>query len=150
MPTPLTTKLRRYSLTVYEGSNPADATVRAYRQGATVRVGITIPLGGSGTVEVYDVGRLQDGDTLQKGTSVTPIAVVGTITRRDQVPLTVITGGMPLVLVPGDRLVSLTTPPQPLLREHWDDLDRSPGKHRPLDRSDSSDLLDGKVLRRHR
>lgn len=72
---PLSTKLRRYMLTVTKdkvpGSDPAQipaaAALNVHKQGATVKTAFTVPPGipEEGPLEVYDVGRVAAGDTIQ-------------------------------------------------------------------------------------
>ena len=113
-----TAHLRKFSTTFYKdkvsGTDIAQvpassASVKVYKQGATVTSGNTVTVGGI-SLTVRSVGRILSGDTVQLGTDASKQMTVDSITS-DTVIVIHSTIGSSIVVNAGDRLVPYSNLP---------------------------------------
>ncbi len=79
--------LKRFDMTVYKNRNgtidpsqvPAQAKIEFYRQGATVKTGISVPTGNFVSVVVYNTGDILEGHTVQLEMDEAKLMLVGTV-----------------------------------------------------------------------
>jgi hypothetical protein len=114
-----TEHLRKYNQTFYKDKTVSDAaqipaataSVKVYKQGATVASGTSVTTAGGGVaVSVRSVGHLVLSDTVQLGTDVTKQMIVEEITNDTAIKLRSTTGSS-ITVADGDRLVIYSSLP---------------------------------------
>lgn len=108
--------LKRFDMTVYknkDGSDPAqvaaEAKIEFYRQGATVKTGVTVSSSAI-VVTVFNTGDILTGHTVQLGTDESKTMTVGPVNEAAGT-IELQSTGADRVLAVGDRLVDRTIPP---------------------------------------
>lgn len=112
--------LKRFDLTVYKNKNgttdpsqvPAEATIKFYRQGATVKTGITVSDTLFTTVTVYNTGDILEGHTVQLEWDEAITMLVGTVDEAAGTIQLKSTAGSPIPLIVGKRLVDQSDQPK--------------------------------------